>query len=564
MSRRLLPVLAALAGLLALLLPGTPASAANPDWAKLAAEFSAKFKAKPGVSLEQKRKAVNALAKSSDGRAADLLISVVDDQAKYAGKLRKEWEEGEAAWKEKTEKLEKIVEAKRKQAKERGEDSVSVTPEEADWLGANDREGKMVEAKKQLAQKYRVLLEEEKLVEGIVRGMARVLNTLEGEEFDKAAAKVAAAALAGKDQRKLSYVRGLGYAKGEKVLGYLEAMTKDTNLDLVQIALEAIGRQNSERGADILIAKLDDARWQVRASAITGLSFYRNGAVVGKVMDALIQRAKKEDGVLQRNFFVGLARIVQESIPGTVEAWESWWLANREEFIKKVTEREGNGLPIEEDPQDVLVETNQGSSSFYGITTSSKHIIFVVDVSGSMLADSKNPGQENTSPDAKTRIVIAREELKKALGGLTSKEGDERGEANFNIVIFSTGVEVYKPGKMIDASKNNKDDAMKWIDEKVVADGMTNIFDSLEQAFNIISATSDAKNLKRGADTIFLMTDGAANRGKFIDDDLIVAEVKKLNEVRKLTIHTIGVGEGHNPKLLRDLAAGNGGQYLGR
>jgi hypothetical protein len=547
-----------------LLVAGTPASAANPEWAKLAAEFSAKFKAKPGVSLEQKRKAVNALAKSNDGRAADLLISVVDDQAKYSGKLRKEWEEGEAAWKEKTERLEKIVEAKRKQAKERGEDSVSVTPEEADWLGANDREGKMVEAKKQLAQKYRVLLEEEKLVEGIERGIARVLNTLEGEEFDKAAAKVALAAAAGKDQRKLSYVRGLGYAKGEKILGYLEAMTKDTNLDLVQIALEAIGRQNSERGADILIAKLDDARWQVRASAITGLSFYRNGAVVGKVMDALIARAKKEDGVLQRNFFVGLARIVQESIPGTVEAWESWWLANRDEFIKKVTEREGNGLPIEEDPQDILVETNQGSSSFYGITTSSKHIIFVVDVSGSMRADAEHPEIENPPPDAKTRIIIAREELKKALTGLTSKEGDERGEANFNIVIFSTGVEVYKAGKMIDASKNNKDDAMKWIDEKVVADGMTNIFDALEQAFNIISATSDAKNLKRGADTIFLMTDGFANRGKFIDDDLIVAEVKKLNEVRKLTIHVIGVGEQHNPKLLRELAAANGGQYIGR
>ena len=40
--------------------------------------------------------------------------------------------------------------------------------------------------------------------------------------------------------------------------------------------------------------------------------------------------------------------------------------------------------------------------------------------------------------------------------------------------------------------------------------GYTNIFDAIEQAFNIISDTKESKNLDKGADTIFLMTDGAA------------------------------------------------------
>lgn len=557
-------LMAVAAALLAVAGLGRPATAENAEWPRLAKEFADQFKAKPGVSLDQKRKAVNSLAKSNDMRAIDLLAGVLDDQEKYAGKMRKEWEEGEAAWKEKTDRLQKSVDAKSKAARERGEDQISVSPEEAEWLGANNQPGKMEEAKRQLGTKYRGVLAEEGLAVGIVRAMARVVNTLEGDELDKATAKVVGGATAAKDTRKSIYLQGLGYAKGERITAFLETMTKDTSVDLVQAALEALGRQNSERGADILIAKLDDARWQVRASAITGLSFYRNGAVVGKVMDAMLERAKKEDGVLQRNFFVAMAKIVQEAVPATIEAWESWWKSNRDEMIKKLGAREGNGLPVEEDPPDMIVETNQGSSSFYGITTNSKHIIFVVDVSGSMRVDSKDPSKENPGPEDKTRIQVAREELKKALQTLSAADGDDRGEATFNIVVFSSGVEVYKEGKMIDATKKNKEDAIKWIDEKVIAEGMTNIFDAMEQAFNIISATSDAKNLKKGADTIFLMSDGAPNRGKFFEPDLIVAEVKKLNAKRKMTIHTIGVGDGHDPRLLRELAATNGGQYLAR
>lgn len=558
-----LALLAAALGGSSLLRPA-PVGAANDDWANIAKTFGEQFKAKAGVSLKQRRTAVNTLARSHDGRAVDLLLGVMDDQDRYAQKLRKEWQAAENAWQEKTKKLDARVAEKFKRARERGEDKVTVDQEEADWLGAEGRKGKMYDVKEQNDKMFATVLEEEGLTEGVLRGVARVLNSLEGEEFEKASNKATSGAAAAKPDRRLIFIRAFGYAKGEKVTGWLETMAKDTSTEVAQVALESLGRQNSERGADILIKYLEDARWQVRASAITGLSFYRNGAVVGKVMEALLERAKKEEGVLQRNFFVGMARIVQESVPATVEAWESWWKANGPDFVKKMSEREGNGLPLEDDPQDVLIETHQGSSSFYGITTNSKHIIYVVDVSGSMRADAKDPGKENSDPAAKRRIDIAREELKKAILATTSKEGDERGEATFNIVLFSTDVEVYKPGKMVEASKGNKEDAVKWIEEKVVPTDQTNIYDAIEQAFNVISATSDAKNLKKGADTIFLMTDGAPNRGKFFEPDLVLKEVKKLNATRKITLHTIGVGEGHNAPLLQALAAQNGGQYIAR
>jgi hypothetical protein len=531
----------------------------NAQWAGLATAFGEQFKVKTGVSLKQKQSAVNALAKSNDGRAVDLLISVVDDQERYAAKLLQEWADGEAEFQKESAAMDERIQKAQREGWANGSDHPEYPHDVKEWMGR-----RMMAWKEKLKVRFEIAGEEQGLAANILRAVSRVLNSLDGEELQRATTRAATAATAAKKPRRLLFVKAFGYAKGEGVTAFLETVARDTDSDLVQTALEAIGRQNSVRGPDILIPRLDDARWQVRAAAITGLSFTRNAASVGKVMDALLERGKKEEGVLQRNFFVGMARIIQESIPATIEAWESWWKANREEFLGKLADRPEALLPIEDDPEDPLVETNQGSSSFYGITTNSKHIIYVVDVSGSMRADVTKAGVERAEPGEKARIEVAREELKNALRGLTSREGDERGGASFNIVVFATDVEVYKPGKMIEATKAAKEAAFKWIDERVVPTYATNIYDALEQAFNIISATTDTRNLKSGADTIFLMTDGEPNRGKFFDKDLIVSEVKRLNATRKITLHTIGVGEGHSADFLRKLAAANGGQYIGR
>ena len=274
-------------------------------------------------------------------------------------------------------------------------------------------------------------------------------------------------------------------------------------------------------------------------------------------MDALIAAAKKEEGVLRRKYFSAMARIVQEQVPGTVEAWESFWNENKPDYLDR-WKRLPVGEPIEGDPPDIPIDTTLGSTSFYGIRTNSKHIIFVVDISGSM------GEQGGTNEAGDERIDVARKELTGAIKSLTVKDEDERGAATFNVVLFSTGVEVYKSGKMVKATMKNKEKATEWVEEKVKATAQTNIYDAIEQAFNIISDTKGTKNLEKGADTIFLITDGGPTRGKFIDTELILIEVKRMNEIRKITLHTIGVGQGHNAPFLRQLAAQNDGQYLSR
>ncbi len=79
----------------------------------------------------------------------------------------------------------------------------------------------------------------------------------------------------------------------------------------------------------------------------------------------------------------------------------------------------------------------------------------------------------------------------------------------------------------------------------------------------MISGRSEKKNMTKGADTIFLMTDGAPNRGKFFEPVMILKEIKRINKERGISIHAIGIG-GHNAGFLQQLAAENNGKYMAR
>ncbi|MDJ0975778.1 MAG: VWA domain-containing protein [Planctomycetota bacterium] len=525
----------------------------NPKFNDLLKQYKDLFKTKS--SIKQRRKGVSLLAKSKDPRGIKELMKALKKQEKHSGKKRKEWETQEAEWQEKTDRIEKLTEEKRKRARERGEDTISVSGEEAEWLGANGQEGKMHREKRRLQKLYKEVLSEEDFSEYILRGIARILNSLEGEEYDKNVRGVTQAAIKAKARYKPAYVRVLGYTKGDAVTGALEKITKDTDPQIVMMALESIGRQNTERGMKILFRFLEDGRWQIRAAAINGLAFFKRPEVI----DQLIVRAEKEEGAVRRRCFGAMSAIVGEKVKGTIEAWKSWWKSNREEWVERWERLPNSGMPVQEDPPVIGVdaEENSGSTSFYGIKTDSKHIIFVVDISGSMRP------REDAPEDEKPKIDIARQELINALKTLSAADEDERGAATFNVILFNTYVHTFKEGKMVTATKKNKDKVFKYIEENVVADGMTNIFDALEGAFNIISG-SDKKQMAKGADTIFFMTDGAPTRGKFWEPELIVKEITRMNKERKIAIHCIGVGKGHHAGFLQALAANNNGKYISR
>ncbi|MDJ0520787.1 MAG: VWA domain-containing protein [Planctomycetota bacterium] len=546
-----------------LLLPAGVADAELPEWRPLESEFKKGFK--PDKSgLQTRSGLVKKLARSKDGRAVKLLMDALKRQRRHAADLLAAYDEGMQAWQEKTSRLERQREERVRKHRERYEKkgekpppfSVNLNSEEGKWLGALPKHpGEMIKARERLMQRYDRAMQEHDLVRAVKMAAIRVLRDVKGEEFDKAVKELLRVAARGKGPEQAELVATLGYVRGDAVTDILIKHAESRDPHLQHAALEALGRQNSERGKDVLLRALENESWQVRSSALDGLVFYRDVAV----MDALLARAAKEEGVVRRRIFQTMSAIVGETVKAVLEAWQSWWPSNRDDVIArwKRIPREG---PVLDDPprMPVKTEANADSTSFYGIRTDSKHIIFVADISGSMRRTDDDP------KDKPAKIDVCRDELKKAIRGLSARDEDERGAASFNVVLFSTDVLVYKPGKMVVATKKNKEKVYDWIDKHVQADMQTNIYDAMVQAFNIISGTSASKNRDKGADTVFLMTDGAPSRGKFIRPGVILREVNKMNKSRGITIHTIGVGENHNKGFLERLATDNGGQYLAR
>jgi hypothetical protein len=124
--------------------------------------------------------------------------------------------------------------------------------------------------------------------------------------------------------------------------------------------------------------------------------------------------------------------------------------------------------------------------------------------------------------------------------------------------------------KLVPATWNNKAEAIKFAEE-LSPTGATNIFGALELAFKTVGEGDKARGgppdrpavktgsaseppEKPGPDTIFLLTDGKHNYGKFVsgkqgtvlskcDREAFFAELRKMNKLRRIVIHAICLGD---------------------
>ena len=62
-------------------------------------------------------------------------------------------------------------------------------------------------------------------------------------------------------------------------------------------------------------------------------------------------------------------------------------------------------------------------------------------------------------------------------------------------------------------------------------------------------------------DTIFFLSDGKPTTGRFVDPDDILREVRKLNELRRVVVHTIALGQ-FQKTFMKRLAKENGGVFV--
>jgi hypothetical protein len=337
------------------------------------------------------------------------------------------------------------------------------------------------------------------------------------------------------------YAKALGgVALPEASRLLLERLADERDHRVLPLLIDAAARQAGEMALPDLLSMLEDERWQIRATVVGALARMGNPAAIPRLID----RLAKEDGRLRGDVAAALKTLTGKDFGVDADRWAEWWEKHRDRFDGPggANDPGANGGDPEGAPRGETV-------TFYGIEILSKRVLFVIDISNSMNQAVSAQNQE------RTKVAVAKYELRTALLSLPE-------DARFNIVFYHHEVFQWRKG-MVEAGGTEKRAAVDFV-EQMTAEGNTNIYDALKRAFHIAGLGAHDRNYEVGADTIFFLSDGQPNRGDVTDPGQILAEVRRWNQLRRVKIHTVGVGRDHDSHFMRSLAEASGGEYVKR
>ncbi|MBN2893242.1 MAG: VWA domain-containing protein [Bacteroidales bacterium] len=219
-------------------------------------------------------------------------------------------------------------------------------------------------------------------------------------------------------------------------------------------------------------------------------------------------------------------------------------------------------------------------SDYYGMTVdSSKKIVFLVDVSGSMEGKAETDLEGNIIDNATnyagnkvadkvggvggkiirnqtsnqlTKLGKAKKELIPTIRGLSE-------DTYFTIITFENDVKMWRKN-LVQATTANKNLAINFLNS-LESGGGTNIHDALETAFEL-AGDAIKESTVLGVETIFVLSDGSPSAGKITDQQGIIDAVETWNSLEKVVINTIGLGDDKDVDFLTNLAVKNKGTYI--
>ncbi len=297
-----------------------------------------------------------------------------------------------------------------------------------------------------------------------------------------------------------------------------------------------------------VIALLQHKEEAVRERAALALAKIAVPEAVGPMIDL----ASTATGQTRLRIVAALEVLTGQQFGINVGAWQSWWQAEGA-AVRAGGQKLGGGTPSHRKETDKFY--------YFGIPQDqSSSILYVIDCSGSMTAPIK---LKNTSvgtvgggaqPVETSRIEGCKAELIHALGLLNPKQ-------KFAILYYNDLPHFWQP-KLQNADKAVVQQAQAFV-KTLKAASSTNIYDSLEQGFKLVGRGVRDKYYGVELDTIFLLTDGSPTTpdGKPDSTEKILEAVRGWNPLKRVTIHTIGIGGELNDKFLGQLASDNGGEY---
>jgi len=280
-----------------------------------------------------------------------------------------------------------------------------------------------------------------------------------------------------------------------------------------------LGAIASERGLEYLA----HPNWQVRLSAVRSLRESREG--VGPLVLGL-----GEMDLRLRNAAVGiLAGLTRTELPPDPAAWKNWWKANGEDFAagryRPGTQKEVKG---------------PGRTTFYGMPVVSSRVCFVIDRSGSM----KQQG----------RYDVACRELRRQIEELPDG-------ARLNMIFFGATQSCFSttPTRVLDRA--TRKEALAFVDRQAFEAG-TDLYAALEKALAFVGSPESGRLREDGPDTIIVLSDGQANVGRLVDDELVARVIARRSHWLRPAIHTVTLSS--DAKSLKMLAEFTGGVSASR
>ncbi len=412
---------------------------------------------------------------------------------------------------------------------------------------------------------------------------------------------------------KLYVVRALGDIPDPSVVAVLTRLAEDRHPALRAAAIDALGEQRAPDAVPVVARALSAPEWELKVAAAAALRRIGSEAALGPLILAMRDPGANPGRVL--NEICGsLEALTGQSHGYDLSAWVKLWM-------RRARETGGTGgpgaLPIPLSESDVnTVQLPRWTTAFYGIPTPSTRIVFVIDVSGSMrdpavpdpsrvvspgasAAPRVHSASPRREPPAQTAARDALEAKRAAWAGRVPATRLEQAQqeliaavlamdprVRFSMVCFAGDrIEVWSD-RLLAATLAVRLKAIEAV-EKLRAGGGTNTMDGLHCAFGFLEreaakgrspapvvleakrkADTPAVLLRLGgADTVYLLTDGRPNQGAVPDPARILEEVRKINEVRRVRLHVIGVGEADegvdppDPDWCGRLAHQNGGTF---
>jgi hypothetical protein len=186
-----------------------------------------------------------------------------------------------------------------------------------------------------------------------------------------------------------------------------------------------------------------------------------------------------------------------------------------------------------------------GNVNFFGLRSRIKAVVFVVDVSGSMVENPKNA-------DSWLRLEA---EVEKAITGLEPR-------TRFGLVAFSTGAEAYRP-ELTDARADEKKRALAWLKKSSPITEYLNTKD--EHLRDKHRSTRADLGLEKAfhmkPDTIFFVSDGAPTGGVTREDVEAKVEKAQAEMPRRVVINAVAYIPDSGEAFMRDLAKNSNGEY---